>query len=219
MIEPPSQEVDKLMKSKRFYKKQYPSKVPHYYVHNIEEVRVDGLWLEFGVWVGTSINIIADCMRFLGKGDQIIHGFDSFEGLPEDWVDPETGERQDEGYKGCFDLQGEFPSKRFHNIKYVKGWFDESLPSFVEENTGPVAFLHIDSDLYSSAKTIFDCLEKQIVPGTVILFDEFYNYQGYQAHEYRAFKEFVEKNNVKYRWLSHVAGLGRQAALIIEEIK
>ncbi len=79
--------------------------------------------------------------------------------------------------------------------------------------------MHIDSDLYSSAKTIFDCLGDRVAPGTVIMFDEFYNYTGYQAHEYKAFKEFVEERNVKYEWIGHVAEPGRQASLIIKEIK
>lgn len=218
MIRPPEEEVKLLKETKAFFKNRMPSKVPNYYYHNVSNVTVDGLWLEFGVWVGTSINLIAQMMNMLEHGHKTVYGFDSFEGLPEDWVDPETGERQEQGYKGCFDLQGEFPQKRYDNIEYVKGWFNETLPEFAKEHKGPVALLHIDSDLYSSAKTIFDCLGDRIVPGTVIMFDEFYNYTGYQAHEYKAFKEFVEERNVKYEWIGHVAEPGRQASMIIKEI-
>ena len=219
MILPPEEEIILLKKTQRFYKNQMPAKVPNYYYHNINNVTVNGLWLEFGVWVGTSINLIAQIMNTLQYGDKTIYGFDSFEGLPENWTDPETGEQQKEGYKGCFDLQGQFPQKRFSNIEFVKGWFDDSLPDFVKKHTDPIALLHIDSDLYSSAKTIFDCVGGQIVPGTVIMFDEFYNYTGYQAHEYKAFKEFVEKRNVEYQWISHVDAPGRQASLMILDIK
>ena len=165
-----------------------------------------------------SINLIAKIMRYLHQGKNPIYGFDSFEGLPEDWAHPETREIQKEGKKGHFDMGGNFPAKESDNIVFVKGWFDETLPTFVEQHPGPVALLHIDSDLYSSAKTIFDNLADRIVPGTVIMFDEFYNYDGFEAHEYKAFKEFVEKYNVTYKWITHVYD-GRQASLIIESIE
>ena len=69
------------------------------------------------------------------------------------------------------------------------------------------------------AKIIFDNLQHKIVPGTVIMFDEFYNYDGYEAHEYKAFKEFADKKKISYEWISHVAPPGRQASLIIRSIE
>lgn len=213
------EEVKKILNTKRFFKHQSPQKVPDYYLHNLKNVTVDGLWLEFGVWVGTSINLLASIMNHLGKGDEIIYGFDSFEGLPEDWVDPITGKIQTEGKKGHFNLGGNVPIKRFNNIEFIKGWFDKSLPEFIRDREEKVALLHIDSDLYSSAKIIFDNLQHKIVPGTVIMFDEFYNYDGYEAHEYKAFKEFADMKKVSYEWISHVAPPGRQASLIIRSIE
>ena len=41
----------------------------------------DGLFLEFGVYKGTSINFISSLIP-----DKKIYGFDSFGGLPEEWV-------------------------------------------------------------------------------------------------------------------------------------
>lgn len=217
MIKEPNEEVEILRQTAQFYKNSPPRKVPQYFLHTLKSVEVDGLWLEFGVWSGTSINLIAKIMRYFGLGEKTIYGFDSFEGLPEDWADPNTGEIQKEGYKGCFDMGGNFPEKESDNINFVKGWFDETLPSFVDYHPGNVAMLHIDSDLYSSSKTIFNNLADRIVPGTVIMFDEFYNYDGFEHHEYKAFKEFVEEYDVTYRWISHVYD-GRQASLIIEGI-
>lgn len=219
LCQSPSEEVKKILNTKRFYKHQSPQKVPDYYLHNLKNVTVDGLWLEFGVWVGTSINLIADIMHYLGKGDKTIYGFDSFEGLPEDWVDPITGKMQTEGKKGHFNLGGHLPQKKHDNIHFVKGWFENSLPQFLENKDEKLALLHIDSDLYSSAKTIFDNLENRITSGTVIMFDEFYNYDGYEAHEYKAFKEFADKNKISYEWISHVAPPGRQATLIVKSIE
>ena len=218
MIKEPNEEVEVLRQTAQFYKNSPPRKVPQYFLHTLKSVTLDGLWLEFGVWTGTSINLIAKIMRHLRLSKKPIYGFDSFEGLPEDWAHPETGEIQAEGKKGHFTMGGNFPAKESDNIVFVKGWFDETLPNFVEQHPGPVALLHIDSDLYSSAKTIFDNLADRIVPGTVIMFDEFYNYDGFEAHEYKAFKEFVEKYNVTYKWITHVYD-GRQASLVIESIE
>lgn len=148
-----------------------------------------GLNMEFGVWSGKTINRFADA---LGPS-RIVHGFDSFEGLPEDWFG-EFG-------KGRFDTQGKLPAVR-PNVVLHKGWFDETLPDFVARNPGPVAFLHVDCDLYSSTKTIFRYLGDRIVTGTVIVFDEYFNYPGWQEHEHKAFQEFVKERSLSYRWLA-----------------
>ena len=208
-----SKEILELKESQRFFKKEYPLKFPHYYAYTIKQVRVDGLWLEFGVWTGTSAKIITLLMEAYGH-DRKLYGFDSFQGLPEDWQDPITGEIQKEGKKGFFSLNGYIPKPPNDGVVYVKGWFDETLPTFAKDFEDPVAFLHIDCDLYSSTKTVFDNLEDRIVPGTVIMFDEIHGYPGHQAHELKAFQEFVEKTNVEYKWIGHVSD-GRQASLII----
>ena len=88
------------------------------------------------------------------------------------------------------------------NVRLHKGWFDATLPKFLESETGPVRFLHVDSDLYSSANCVLTLLEKRIVTGTVIQFDEYLNYPGWQRHEYKAFAEFCERTGMKYRYLA-----------------
>ena len=61
------------------------------------------------------------------------------------------------------------------NVAYRIGWFNETLPSFLqsEHPRASIAFMHIDSDLYSSAATVFETLgPKRLRPGAVIVFDE-----------------------------------------------
>jgi hypothetical protein len=89
------------------------------------------------------------------------------------------------------------------NVTLHKGWFDQTLPDFVANHPGPIAFLHVDCDLYSSTKTIFQFLGDRIVPGTVILFDEYFNYPGWRDHEHRAFTELVEERGLECRWLAY----------------
>ena len=151
--------------------------------HSLSLAPKEGLVLEFGVAGGESIRQIA------AERAGPIYGFDSFEGLPEDWF----------GYlrKGFF--AQELPKVPAH-VSLIKGWFSDSLPGFLAQNPGPVAFLHVDSDLYSSADYIFRSLEGRIVPGTIVLFDEYWNYPGWRQHEFKAFREFIARTGLTYRY-------------------
>jgi predicted O-methyltransferase YrrM len=158
-----------------------------------------GMVLEFGVAGGESVRQIAT-----ERGGPV-YGFDSFEGLPENWF----------GYlrKGYFaqDLP-RVPD----NVTLVKGWFSDTLEGFLASHAGPVAFLHIDSDLYSSAAYVLRALEGRIVPGTVVLFDEYWNYPGWLKHEFKAFAEFIARTGLSYRYDSFVP-TGHQVCVVIEQ--
>ena len=158
------------------------------YVFNQFELLSAGLYLEFGVYKGSSINFISATFP-----DKIIYGFDSFEGLPENW-------RYD-AQKDFFNVNGFLPQVN-KNVRLVKGWFNETLPEFVKVHREPCAFIHVDCDLYSSTKTIFDNLKNQIVSGTVIAFDEYFNYPGWQEGEHKAFMEFVAENNLEFDYIA-----------------
>ena len=147
-----------------------------------------GQYLEFGVYKGDSINRISKALP-----NKIIYGFDSFEGLPENW--------HSHMLKGRFNLNGDLPQVN-ENVRLIKGWFNETLPQFVKEHPEPCAFIHIDCDLYSSTKTIFSELKNQIVSGTVIAFDEYFNYPGWQEGEYKAFMEFIQENDVDFEYIA-----------------
>jgi hypothetical protein len=155
--------------------------------HSLRSVdpKLNGLYCEFGVFTGETINHIAS------KTPHTIHGFDSFEGLPEAW---RTGFD-----KGAFAMSG-LPKVR-ENVELHKGWFDQSLPVWAAAHPGPIAFLHMDADLYSSTKTVLDILGDRIVPGTVIQFDEYFNYPGWQQGEWKAFDEFVAARQVQFEYL------------------
>ena len=92
-----------------------------------------------------------------------MHGFDSFEGLPEAWHNEP---------KGSYSTKGVIPSVQ-ENVVLHNGWFEDSLPGFVEKYQAPVRFINTDCDIYSSTKTVLELLAKQITPGTVIVFDEY----------------------------------------------
>jgi hypothetical protein len=148
---------------------------------------VGGLVLEFGVYEGKTLRLIA------GKAGQTVYGFDSFQGLPEDWTHFQR--------KGRFSLNDVPPRFEEANIALVPGWFDKTLPAFLAAHAGPVRFLHADADLYSSTATVFSALRGRIVPGTVIVLNEYFNYPGWEHHEFRAFQEFVRETGLRYQYL------------------
>ena len=162
----------------------------------------DKLNLEFGVFSGTTINCVAE-----QRPDLQFHGFDSFEGLPEDW---DMGQKNVD--KKAFDCQGTVPMVE-SNVKLWKGWFDKTIPEFLdsEYNTQEIGYLHVDCDIYSSTVTILESLNHLITPGTIIRFDELscwrhvFNeaspkgkanrvlYTTWKDHEWKAMNEWMEK--------------------------
>jgi hypothetical protein len=168
-------------------------------LHNIDtlqaalkQVDTTGTVAEFGVYQGRTLTAIA--RRF---PDQTVHGFDSFEGLPEAWGGTNKPE-------GSFDIGGSPPKLPVKNVEFHVGHFDETVPKFAMTHSGPFSFVHLDADLYSSTKTVLDVLGDWFVAGTIVVFDEYFGYHGWQHHEHRAFTEFLERTGLSFQAL----GLG-----------
>jgi len=162
-----------------------------------------GLALEFGVYKGVTITHLARLAP-----DRQFFGFDSFLGLPEQW----SGNRYS---KLNLDRKGKIP-KVPSNVRIVEGWFHETLPGFLAKHDGPIAFMHIDCDIYSSTKTVLDLTAGRLAPGAVLVFDKFFNYQGFELHEYKAFFEFVERFDIEYRFVGYS---GHQVSLVIDVVQ
>lgn len=114
--------------------------------------------LEFGVWRGTTLRLIRDTLDSRFE----VYGFDSFEGLPEDWPDTPCN-------KGHFSTQGQAPY--IPGALIYPGWFTDTLPSYVAQ-ASKIGLLHLDCDLYCSTKEVLEALNPFIVPGTIIVCDE-----------------------------------------------
>lgn len=160
----------------------------------------EGAILEFGVAGGESIRLLA------AETPRPIHGFDSFTGLPEDW----PGRHEARGH---YSTGGMLPQVPAH-VTLHKGWFDDTLPPWLAADSAPVAFLHLDADLYSSTLTVLRLLADRLRPGTVIVFDEYFNHVGWRDNEFRAFQEFVAERRLRYRYF---AWSFQQAAVVIED--
>jgi hypothetical protein len=153
------------------------------------------LYLEFGVADGTSIRYWSGLLK---NSDSVLHGFDTFEGLPEDW---NTGHK-----KGYFSTGGVTPQITDERVRFFKGRFSETIPDYVLP-PHEVLFVNIDSDLYSSAGYVLTALQKWIVPGTYLYFDEF----CHRADEMRAFDEFLSVTGMKFRVVGATHSMGSVA--------
>jgi hypothetical protein len=168
---------------------------------DIKDTYISGHVLEFGVYQGCTVTHLS---RIFPK--RTIHGFDTFEGLPEDWNFCK---------KGAFNLQGRLPRVP-HNVVLHKGLFKDTLPEWIENNQGNISFLNVDCDLYSStctvlsllkerivSGTVLSLLKERIVSGTVIHFDEMIGYYGWQHQEYKAFNEFIKETGKSFEYISY----------------
>lgn len=148
----------------------------------------DGVFAEFGVFTG------AVTWYICGKHpEREYHAFDSWEGLPEGMSLA--------AHKTSFDLAGTIPDLPANAIPH-KGWFDDTAPGWSRDLKKHVDFAYIDCDLYSSTNTTLEALRPHIRPGTVLAFDDWYNFPGWRDHGAKSFKEFIEQTGFKFEMLS-----------------
>lgn len=148
-------------------------------------------FVEFGVYNGYSFKIWLDINQ---HSDSRFFGFDSFEGLPEDWQMFSRTMK-----KGTFDMGGKAPEIDDHRAQFIKGIFQKSLPIFLETFTPKNRlFVHCDADLYSSTLFVLTNLNALLKPGTILLFDQFSSV----THEFRAFRDFTQSFGRNFRVLA-----------------
>jgi glycerol-3-phosphate cytidylyltransferase len=159
-----------------------------------------GLYLEFGVYKGRSLHVIAK-----NSNGNKVYGFDSFNGLPEDW--------QGDFMKGS--LKCDIPTNIPKNSELVIGYFEDTLEQFLKEHPDPITFIHVDCDIYSGTKYLLEKCHPQIADGCYICFDDYLNYPDYEKFEYKAFNEYLDKYGVK---VTPVGAYGpHQSAFIISK--
>ena len=150
-------------------------------------------YLEFGVFEGETIFKWAGLNKDSGSR---FYGFDSFEGLPEVW----DGVLESKKTKH-FDVGGNVPMSDDERIRFVKGWFQDTLKEFLRGFTPEGRLIiHNDSDLYSSTLYCLTMLDDILIKGSIIIFDEFYS----SSHEFQAFADYTSAYQRKYSVLGSV---------------
>jgi len=143
---------------------------------------------EFGVASGSSLKLIANQTKLLTVG------FDSWQGLPAEW---DVGSHVFK--KGHFQTQMPDPEKLGKNVILVKGLFKNTTREFKKSFIFQIGFMHIDCDLYDSAYCVLKNMNKKIIPGTIIAFDEIENFaqtkykSTNQYNELLAFKNYLKR--------------------------
>ena len=148
----------------------------------------DYYYLEFGVNRGESINFFS---KLINKNK--IYGFDSFEGLSEDWKGVANFPKK------TFNNEKELPKCR-DNVILVQGKVEDTLDGFIEKNKDnlKINFVHIDVDTYSPTKFILKKIKPFLVKNSIILFDELHNHSGWSVGEFKALKETFDENEYEY---------------------
>ena len=161
--------------------------------------RLEKYYIEFGVYSGSSINYFSNFIK-----PKKIYGFDSFEGLKEDWLGTNVA-------KGTFNLNKKIP-KLNKNVIPIVGWIQDTLENFLKEMNNKINFVHIDVDTYETSKFVLEKIKPYLLKDSIILFDELYNFSGWDVGEYKSLIETFNDN--EYKFLSFAKD-GRQAVIQI----
>jgi hypothetical protein len=152
------------------------------------------LYLEFGVYQGETMKYWS---KLLKNPASVLHGFDSFEGLPEHWGDAP---------RGRFSTAGRIPEVGDPRVEFFKGLFKDTLPHY-QLPAHDILVVNMDADLYSSTKFALDRLAGSLALGDWLFFDEF----AFPQHEFRAFREFVEETGMRFEGVAQSGYLGKVA--------
>lgn len=138
-------------------------------------------YIEFGVAAGHSFKW---WLKQNPAAGSLFAGFDTFDGLPEDWGPFK---------KGSFSNNNEIPVVNDNRARFYKGLFQQTLPLFLKDfdNTRRNVIM-LDADLYSSTLYALSSLAPYLKPGDIIFFDEFV----VPTHEFKAYHDFVSSHYV-----------------------
>lgn len=146
-------------------------------------------YLEFGVAYG---NTLRWWSNNLTSKEAQLYGFDTFEGLPEDWHLYKKGEMSP---------GGNYPDIKDSRIVYIKGLFQNTFYSFLKDfQNNKRKVIHLDADLYTSTLFVLTSIAPYLKKNDIIIFDEF----GVPLHEFKAFTEFVDSFYIEYEVIAAV---------------
>jgi len=152
--------------------------------HMISLSKRDRAFYEFGVWRGESF-------RYLIKTFKKGYGFDSFDGLPEDWYNEAAG---------TYSSDGNIP--KINGGEFIVGKFEDTLASFFSDDRPTASIINFDADLYSSTICALNFAKPVIDKHTILIFDEFIINENWEQDEYKALEEFCVNNNYTYEVLA-----------------
>ncbi len=174
---------------KRDYNKRYKL---YEFIHNKAINNAPMHYFEYGVSKGFSFKwwLAANT-----NSESKFFGFDTFEGLPEDWS----------FYFKKGDMAAGLPDIQDPRAQFIKGIFQDSFIPFIDNHqellkSNVKKVIHLDADLYTATHFVLSQFYRYLNKGDIILFDEF----NVANHEYRAFKDFTDSFYIKLKPLGTV---------------
>jgi O-methyltransferase len=161
-------------------------------------------YLEFGVAGGNSFSWWVNANN---HPESSFAGFDTFEGLPEDWHFYKKG-----------DMSFSVPVSPDPRVRFVKGLFQDTLYGFLEDygkqsgRDGAVRVIHLDADLYSSTLFALTMMAPYLRNGDILFFDEF----NVPNHEFAAWNEFQKCFYIRYEVIGAVNNFYQTAFRIVK---
>jgi len=178
-------------------------------VHYLSAIEgVQGDYLEFGVFTGSSFCHSIRCCRYSSRFNSELHstkfyGFDSFAGFGNLSESDKHPFFTDENFATSLHAVNERAKAAAKGLQYqlVPGFFSDSLksgPSSLGIKKSRIIF--IDSDTYSSASEALAFCGPTLQEGTFIILDDYFSYKGSSVRGVAgAFNEFVKNASIEVR--------------------
>lgn len=166
-----------------------------------EVAKIPGCVVECGVWRG---GMSAGIAEVLGPSRDYFL-FDSFEGLPPAKAELDGSaairyqtEKSSPYYHDNCKAEIEYAAAAMKmsgatSVKLVKGWFENTVPSYVLEQ--PIALLRLDGDWYESTMTCLTHFAPRVAPGGLIVIDDYLVWDGCA----RAVHDYLSQNKLPHR--------------------
>lgn len=178
----------------------------------------DELLLDLGVFIGWSTRLMADA------SGRAVYGFDTFEGLVEDWQIDEHMLLK----RGTFSLSDPLaqrllrdtgvglhdglPTALGRKVQFIKGSTYETLTPFLADRpAAPIRLFHMDLDTYESCQHALEACKDHFVEGSILVFDEYLVTNG----EMRAFYEFQNRYELQWRYRAWGLEIGEMNAEMV----
>lgn len=176
------------------------------YLNSLEQN--EGDYLEFGVYKGSSMSHAIRCFKKTqhlnpNQAKTRFFGFDSFNGFGKLDDSDQHPFYVDQNFKTEYINVKNRIKKAIGNwgagFQLIKGFFDQTLVNS-NYDIKKIRIAFIDSDTYGSSKLAFKFIQDKISPGTHIILDDFYSYNGDPTKGVAgAFYKFIDQNNLKFR--------------------
>ena len=158
--------------------------------------RHPGLVLDFGVATGDSTIMLGNAV--LNVENRMVVGFDAFHGIRDEWSKPDRP-------PGSMDLGGVVPDRlaQHEKVELRVGWVEDTLPLFLQERPETAGLVHLDMDVFPPTKFVLEALEPALRPGSLLVFDDYFGFIGWQNHSHRAFAETFNLSSFRCVGVSH----------------